>query len=118
MNGALHIVALAGFTPDKKITTFARVVPNSTLELMHIGNALEKADETCLGIKSIIPMPKFTLMMSCITRTMYFGRENLSSQIIDKYRQTFPTFAGLSVYGEQIGRMHCNQTLVTLVMGD
>ncbi len=118
MNGSLHIVALAGFTPDKKITTFARVVPNSTLELMHIGNALEKADETCNGIKRAIPLPKFTIMMSCITRTMYFGRENLSSQIIDKYRQTFPTFAGLSVYGEQIGRMHCNQTLVTLVMGD
>ncbi|MBQ1710126.1 MAG: FIST C-terminal domain-containing protein [Treponema sp.] len=118
MNGALHIVALAGFTPDKKITTFARVVPNSTLELMHIGNALEKADETCKGIKSIIPYPKFTLMMSCITRTMYFGRENLSSKIIEKYKNTFPTFAGFSVYGEQIGKMHCNQTLVTVVIGD
>ena len=118
MNGALHIVALAGFTPDKKITTFARVVPNSTLELMHIGNALEKADETCLGIKSVIPMPKFTLMMSCITRTMYFERERLSSKIIEKYQQTFPTFAGFSVYGEQLGKIHCNQTLVTVVMGD
>lgn len=118
MNGSLHIVALAGFTPDKKITTFARVVPNSTLELMHIGNALEKADETCSGIKAAISSPKFTLMMSCITRTMYFDRARLSSQIIEKYKQTFPTFAGFSVYGEQIGRMHCNQTLVTLVMGD
>lgn len=118
MNGALHIVALAGFTPDKKITTFARVVPNSTLELMHIGNALEKADETCNGIRSVIPYPKFTLMMSCITRTMYFEREHLSTQVIEKYKNTFPTFAGFSVYGEQIGKMHCNQTLVTLVIGD
>ncbi|MCR5284448.1 MAG: FIST C-terminal domain-containing protein [Treponema sp.] len=118
MNGALHIVALAGFTPDKKISTFARVVPNSTLELMHIGNALEKADETCNGIKSVIPLPKFTIMMSCITRALYFERENLTSKIVEKYKNAFPTFAGFSVYGEQLDRMHCNQTLVTVVMGD
>ena len=118
INGSLHIAALAGFTPDKKITTFARVVPNTTLELMHIGNALEKADETCAGIKAAIPEPKFTLMMTCITRTMYFEREHISNKIIEKYNSTFPTFAGFSVYGEQIGRTHCNQTLVTVVIGD
>lgn len=118
MNGEIRIAALAGFTPDKKITTFARIVPNSTLELMHIGDALKKADETCNGIKAAIPNPKFTLMMSCITRTMYYGREHLENQIIDKYKRTFPTFAGLSVYGEQLGRIHCNQTLVTVVIGD
>lgn len=118
MNGEIRIAALAGFTPDKKITTFARIVPNSTLELMHIGDALQKADETCSGIKSEIPNPKFTLMMSCITRTMYYGREHMERQIIDKYKKAFPTFAGLSVYGEQLGRIHCNQTLVTVVIGD
>lgn len=118
MNGEIRIAALAGFTPDKKITTFARIVPNSTLELMHIGNALQKADDTCNGIKAAIPNPKFTLMMSCITRTMYYGREHMERQIIEKYKNAFPTFAGLSVYGEQLGRIHCNQTLVTVVIGD
>lgn len=118
MNGNIHIAALAGFTADKKITTFARVVPNSTLEMMHIGNALEKADETCNGIKSVIANPKFTIMMSCITRTMYYERENIGKEIIKKYKDTFPTFAGLSVYGEQYNRVHCNQTLVTVVIGD
>lgn len=118
MNGSIHIAALAGFTPDKKITTFARVVPNSTLELMHIGNALEKADETCAAIKEVVNYPKFAMMMTCITRTMYFERENISNQIITKYKNTFPTFAGFSVYGEQYGRVHCNQTLVTVVIGD
>jgi len=118
MNGEIRIAALAGFTPNKAITTFARIVPNSTLELMHIGNALQKADDTCNGIKSVIPNPKFTLLMSCITRTMYYGREHMEAQIIDKYKKTFPTFAGLSVYGEQLGRIHCNQTLVTVVIGD
>lgn len=118
INGSIHIAALAGFTPDKKITTFARIVPNSTLELMHIGDALVKADETCTGIKEAIPYPKFALMMSCITRTMYYQRENLQSKIISKYNNTFPTFAGFSVYGEQIGRVHCNQTLVTVVIGE
>ncbi len=118
MNGDIRIAALAGFTPDKKITTFARIVPNSTLELMHIGDALKKADDTCNGIKSVIPDPKFTLLMSCITRTMYYGREHLENEIISKYKKNFPTFAGLSVYGEQLGRIHCNQTLVTVVIGD
>ena len=118
LNGAVHIAALAGFTPDGKITTFARVVPNSTLELMHIGDPLEKADETCSGIKQAIPNPKFTLMMTCITRTLAFSRMSISEKIISKYNATFPTFCGFSCYGEQIGRIHCNQTLVTVVMGD
>ncbi|MBQ3670781.1 MAG: FIST C-terminal domain-containing protein [Treponema sp.] len=118
LNGSIHITALAGFTPDRKISLFARVVPNSTLEVMKIGDPLKKADETCSGIKASIPSPRFTLMMTCITRTMAFDRMHIADKIIDKYRATFPTFCGFSCYGEQIGRMHCNQTLVTVVVGN
>ncbi len=118
INGAIHIAALAGFGADKSISTFARIVPNSTLEMMHIGNAEEKCDETCSEILASIPRPKFVLMMTCITRTMYFERTNLSNKIIGKYKKAFPTFCGFSCYGEQIGRVHCNQTLVTVAIGD
>ena len=117
LNDALHIAALAGFSPDKKISLFARVVPNSTLELMHIGDPLQKCDETCDGIKSAL-RPKFTLLMTCITRTLAFERMKISDKIIQKYNATFPTFAGFSAYGEQLGRIHCNQTLVSVVIGD
>lgn len=117
LNDALHIAALAGFSPDKKISLFARVVPNSTLELMHIGDPLQKCDETCAGIKSAL-RPKFTLLMTCITRTLAFERMKISDKIIQKYNATFPTFAGFSAYGEQLGRIHCNQTLVSVVIGD
>ena len=118
VNGSIHIAALAGFTPDHKITTFARVPVNSTLEMMHIGDPLAKADETCSGIRKVIPRPKFTLMMTCITRTLAFQNGGIGGKIVDKYRAAFPTFCGFSCYGEQIGRIHCNQTLVTLVIGD
>lgn len=118
INGSIHIVALASLTADKKITTFARVTPNTSLELMHIGDALQKADETCAGIRQSIPYPKFTLLMTCITRTMYYDRSGMKSSIINKYKSAFPTFCGFSCYGEQIGRAHCNQTLVSLVIGD
>lgn len=118
LNGQIHIAALAGFTKDKGITLFARVVPNSTVELMHIGDPLQKAQETTSGIKQAVPNPKFVLMMTCITRTMAFERMNLSNKIIDTYKSVFPTFAGFSVYGEQHCRVHCNQTLVTVVIGD
>lgn len=117
LNDELHIAALAGFSPDKKISLFARVVPNSTLEIMKIGDPLEKCDETCSGIKSVLN-PKFTLLMTCITRTMAFERMRISDKIIQKYNSTFPTFAGFSAYGEQLGRIHCNQTLVSVVIGD
>ena len=118
LNGAIHIAALSGISSDRKIGLFARVVPNSTLELMHIGNPLEKADETCRNIQSAIPHPKFTLLMTCITRTLAFERMHIGRDIINKYRATFPTFCGFSCYGEQIGRIHCNQTLVSLVIGE
>lgn len=61
LNGSLYIAALAGFTPDGKITTFARIVPNSTLELMHVGDHLAKCDETCGAIKSAVPEPDLGL---------------------------------------------------------
>mgnify|MGYP002625058459 CR=1 FL=1 len=118
LNGELRIAALAGFSPDKKISLFARVVPNSTLELMHIGDPLQKADETCNSIRQVIAKPKFTLLMTCITRTMAFERMRIGKEIIAKYAKTFPTFCGFSCYGEQIGRIHCNQTLVTVTVGD
>lgn len=118
INGAIHIAALAGFGTDKSISTFARIVPNSTLEMMRIGNAEEKCDETCSEILSSVPRPKFVLMMTCITRTMYFDRARISEKIIGKYKKAFPTFCGFSCYGEQIGRVHCNQTLVTVAIGD
>lgn len=118
INGNIHIAALAGFNPDKACTLFARVVPNSTLEMMHIGDPEQKCDETCAGIVAAIKEPKFVLMMTCITRTMAFQRMNLSSKIISKYQKAFPTFCGFSCYGEQIGRVHCNQTLVTVAIGE
>ena len=118
INGAIHIAALAGFGQDKSISTFARIVPNSTLEMMHIGNAEEKCEETCRDITAVIPKPKFVLMMTCITRTMYFERERISDSIIAKYRRAFPTFCGFSCYGEQLGKVHCNQTLVTVAIGE
>ena len=118
INGSIHIAALAGFAPDGSCSLFARVVPNSTLEMMHIGDPEKKCDETCTGIKQAIPNPKFALLMTCITRTMAFDRMHIASNIIRKYQQTFPTFCGFSCYGEQIGRVHCNQTLVTVVMGE
>lgn len=118
LNGSIHIAALAGFTPEGSITTFARIVPNSTLELMHVGNPLEKCDETCSSIKNKVPNPKFALLMTCITRTIYFEQKGISNKIIEKYKSIFPTFAGFSAYGEQLGRIHCNQTLVTVVLGD
>lgn len=118
LNGQIHIAALAGFNPDKSISTFARVVPNSTIELMHIGDPLEKADETVASIRQAVPNPKFALLMTCITRTLAFQRMNIGNKIIEKYNSIFPTFAGFSVYGEQHCRIHCNQTLVSVVIGD
>lgn len=118
INDAIHIAALAGFGQDGSISTFARIVPNSTLEMMHIGNAEEKCDETCRGIRSAIPNLRFVLLMTCITRTMYFARRAISNVIISKYKNAFPTFCGFSCYGEQIGKVHCNQTLVTVAIGD
>lgn len=118
LDGDLRIAALAGFSPDKKISLFARVVPNSTLELMHIGDPLQKADETCASILQSIARPKFTLLMTCITRTLAFERMRIGKEIIAKYAKAFPTFCGFSCYGEQIGRIHCNQTLVVVTIGE
>lgn len=118
LDGTIHIAALAGFDSNRACTLFARVVPNTSLEMMHIVDPLEKCDETCRGIKSVIPNPKFTLLMTCITRTAAFANMGISGKIIEKYKQTFPTFAGFSCYGEQHGKVHCNQTLVTVTIGD
>ena len=84
INGSIHIAALAGFAADGSCSLFARVVPNSTLEMMHIGNPEAKCDETCAGIKEAIPSPKFTLLMTCITRTMACASHQTLSENISR----------------------------------
>lgn len=118
LNGAIRISALASFTPDRKIRVYSRVVPNSTLELLHIADPLAKCDETCAGILAAVPRPKFVLLMTCITRTVIFGKMRIQDKIVRKYGAAFPTFAGFSAYGEQHGRIHCSQTLVTVAVGE
>lgn len=118
INGSLHIAAVAAYGNDKSISTYARIVPNSTLEIMHVGDVEKKCDETCASITRVIPKPKFVLLMNCILRTIYFGQKGYSSKIISKYKNAFPTFCGFSCYGEQIGRAHCSETLVVLAIGD
>ncbi len=118
INGAIHIAAIAGFGKDRSVSTYARIVPNSTLEVMHIGNIEKKCDETCQAIVESVKRPKFVLMMNCILRTIYFEQHGYSSKVISKYRNAFPTFCGFSCYGEQHGKGHCSETLVVLAIGD
>lgn len=118
INGAIHIAAIAGFGKDRSVSTYARIVPNSTLEVMHIGDIEKKCDETCQAIVESVKRPKFVLMMNCILRTIYFEQHGYSSKVISKYRNAFPTFCGFSCYGEQLGKGHCSETLVVLAIGD
>ncbi len=118
INGSIHIAAVAGFGTDGSVRTYARIVPNSTLEIMHIGDIEKKCDETCASILSNVPRPKFVLLMNCIMRTTIVGQRGLGDRIIYKYRNAFPTFCGFSCYGEQLGKGHCSETLVTLAIGD
>ena len=71
---------------------------------------------TCDIIDSKIKKPGFIFFVNCILRTLMFEKTDEGRFLANLYKDRYGKVAGFSSYGEQIGRVNSNQTLVVLAM--
>lgn len=114
--GGFFISSIASFDDDGKMNMYAKVNPGSIVEMLQKGDIEKIAAQTMEDIKSAVPNPGCVILINCILRTIFFKQNNLCNFMTDLYNKNFPTYCGFSSYGEQLGRINCNQTLVALVI--
>lgn len=97
---------------------YSRVLANSTVELMELVPIKEKIEESLNSALREIPHPGCIILVNCILRTIIFQQQGICDQICKLYGSHGLDFAGFSSYGEQIGRINSNQTLVSIIIGE
>lgn len=112
----IFISSIAGINPDNTFSMYSRVLPNTTAEILELGNIDDIVHETCGNICEVIPNRGFTLLINCILRTIIFENKNICGNVTNIWNKYFKKYCGFSSYGEQIGRINSNQTLVTVVI--
>ena len=116
--GHTFISSIAGFNDDGTINMYSRVLTNSTVEIMELIPIEEKIEDSLNTALKEIPHPKCIILINCILRTIIFQQQNLCQKICSLYSSHGLKFAGFSSYGEQIGRINSNQTLVNIIIGE
>lgn len=114
----IFISSIAGVNPDKSLSMYCRVMPNTKVDVMELGNVEQIMDSTCDAIDREIQRPGFVFFVNCILRTLAFEKNNQGTYLVNLYRKRYDKVVGFSSYGEQIGKVNSNQTLVVLAMED
>lgn len=112
----IFISSIAGVNSDKSLSMYCRCMPNTKVDIMELGDVKNIMEGTCESIERIIPRPGFVFFINCILRTLAFETNDQGSFLVDLYQKRFHKVAGFSSYGEQIGKVNSNQTLVVLAM--
>ena len=116
--GDMYISSIAGFNEDGTMNMYCKVSSGAFVELLKEGEIAKIAEETCKSISENIPKPSAVILVNCILRTIYFNQKSLVKDVLERFDRYFPKYCGFSSYGEQFGRFNCNQTLVSIVIGE
>lgn len=116
--GGFYISSIASFEEDGTMNMYSKINTGSIVEILNKDNVEKIATETCENIRKKIPNPGCVILVNCILRTIFFQQNDLLKKMNDIYKHYFPTYCGFSSYGEQIGRINSNQTLVAIVIGE
>lgn len=99
--------------PDKSITFYCQLMPNTFVEVLKPVEPVEQLKKT---INSMPFKPNFVFAINCILRSLKFQQENLWKSIDREMVSFCPNIAGFISYGEQYYKAHANQTMVMLIM--
>lgn len=108
--GETYILAPFGFDGDNMLT-YGQVLPGTVLWLLEASDYAAELDKTVNKILSK-GTPVFTLTMNCINRSIIYNQLNAYPTVNSKISKVNPF--GFVCYGEQIGKLHLNQTMTTL----
>ncbi|MCT4565141.1 MAG: FIST C-terminal domain-containing protein [Maledivibacter sp.] len=103
--------------PDKSITVYAQVLPNSIVDILEPIDPKTVLHETLSEVKEEIPNLKVVMAFNCLLRTLYFKEKKLTGDLTNIFNEYVPLLCGFSSYGEQLGKFHMNETLTILALG-
>ena len=112
----IFISSIAGVNSDRSFNMYCRVMPNTKVDIMELGDVKAIMKSTCDAIEKSIPRPGFVFFINCILRTLAFETNDHGHFLVNLYQNRFGKVVGFSSYGEQIGKVNSNQTLVVLAM--
>jgi hypothetical protein len=99
--------------PDKSITFYSQIIPNTFVEILKPANHTEVMKSTANAIKI---NPGFVLSINCILRSLLFKKNNLWNNVDSQLLAVCRNQTGFISYGEQYYKNHLNQTMVLLLV--
>ncbi|WPP42638.1 FIST N-terminal domain-containing protein [Paenibacillus hunanensis] len=111
IKGQTYITSPMKVNPDRSITFYAQVVPNTFLDVLQPSKLQESFQET---LDSLAFRPSFVLSVHCILRSLKFKSENTWKLLDNALLGVCSNQAGFISYGEQLQDKHFNQTMVLI----
>ncbi|WP_411347688.1 FIST signal transduction protein [Paenibacillus sp. WLX2291] len=106
-----YITSPMKVNPDRSITFYAQVAPNTFMDVLQPSDIQECFQDT---LNRLAFAPNFIFSLHCILRSLKFKSENTWKSLDDKLLSVCKNQAGFISYGEQIHNKHFNQTMVLL----
>lgn len=111
--GEVYITEARKVNPDYSISYYSQVYNYTKVALMRTENIPEVFAKTKRIMKNQLEC-SFMLAVNCVARKKLFEKEGLTSTFLNCLKDISPEFFGLSGYGEQIDRIHLNQSMVLI----
>lgn len=99
--------------PDKSITFYCQVMPNTFVYMLKPVDHMQKLNET---ISKLSFKPNFMIVINCILRSLKFQNEHSWKSIDQTLLKVCENTTGFISYGEQFYNHHVNQTMVILAV--
>lgn len=109
----VYITSPMKVNPDKSITLYSQVAPNTFLYILKSVNPIDEIKST---ISKAEFKPNYVLVINCILRSLKFQGEKLWKDINMELLNFCPNTSGFISYGEQFYKIHVNQTAVMLLV--
>jgi len=109
----LFIASPMKINPDKSITFYAQIIPNTFVDILELEDHRTVIQNT---LNAVQLKPSFVLSINCILRSLYFIENQLWRDVDAELLSICKNQTGFVSYGEQYYKNHFNQTMVLLIV--
>ena len=110
----IYTTDIAKITKEKGLEMFASVYGGTRLCLLERDRYNACLSDLIASIRRKIPIPRFVMYINCISLTKYYEKIKWLNVFSVGMATIAPIYAGFSGYGEQLGRININKTLLAI----
>ena len=110
----LYTTDIARITKEKGLEMFASVYGGTRLCLLERSRYNACLSDIIASIRRQVPNPRFVLYINCLSLTKYYDKIKWLNVFSVGMGTIAPIFVGVSGYGEQLGRLNINKTLLAI----